>query len=349
MQSLPAQQSGDLSHKLDYVSMSGHVTFLRSFEAANTSPTLAEQPIPPTANPSTVVQQHQHHTYSHTPLNQPHISYDVNSRPTTTVLLDTRQPIRPPTPVQQPLASAANMTGPPRPQQPMEHLAHATTAPFPPLPRPNFPLKCTAQPALEQHTVLESHVAPHPSFAEAAKLQSLPAPAAPSVPPVPVLDAEAVSAYTPAAGVTVPSTPQLQHQLQHGLSVPEMPKLDAVEEVIYQVTVQAESDKDKQQYQKEPANAASTLTGSTSTTLQSSVSPTFTVDTHLMDGVHVPVPADAKEHRVTQAYTETEVPVPGKDGKEAMEVRRVWEERVDDGEWTVVREEKAVLVDGKEA
>ena len=145
--------------------------------------------------------------------------------------------------------------------------------------------------------------------------------------------------------MTVPSTPQLQHQLHHDLSVPETTKLDAVEEMIYQVSVEAESEKDKQQYQKEPANAAATLMG----TLQSSASPTFTVGIHLMDGVHVPVPADGKEHRITQAYTETEVPVPGEDGKEATEVRRVWEERVDDGEWTVVREEKAVLVEGKEA
>ena len=66
---------------------------------------------------------------------------------------------------------------------------------------------------------------------------------------------------------------------------------------------------------------------------------------HLMEGTHISISQDDKVHEVAQAYTKTEKPLDlVVDGdKHVVEVRQVWEERLDDGEWQVVREEQALI------
>jgi hypothetical protein len=68
-------------------------------------------------------------------------------------------------------------------------------------------------------------------------------------------------------------------------------------------------------------------------------------DVHLMDGIHITIPEDGRMHEVSQTYTKIEKPLDDLvDGdKQVLEVRQVWEERLDDGEWQVVRQEQSLM------
>ena len=181
----------------------------------------------------------------------------------------------------------------------------------------------------------------------------MPAPAAlsaPAVPPAPLLDPDTAGQCTAAAAATGPTTPQLKQQLHGGLSTPETPTLNAVNIMF---SKQEEQSKQQQQQQQQQS-AAKTDTrsdveedasGSSSTAAPVSSAASSPAGHHLLDGVHIDLPRDSKEHKVTQAFTKTEVPLDDVNGQRAMEIRKVWEERVDDGEWTVVKEERVVVLD----
>jgi uncharacterized protein (DUF39 family) len=67
---------------------------------------------------------------------------------------------------------------------------------------------------------------------------------------------------------------------------------------------------------------------------------------HLMDGVHIPIPEEAMAHKISQAYTKIERPLyyySTAGNKQVLEVRQVWEKRLDDGEWQVVRQKQSLV------
>ena len=296
----------------------------------------------------------------------------------TTVILDTRKPIPPvhfqPTPA---ALSSLTSAGNHQPSPPMEAQGDTwqTKARLLQLRMEQqslHPARCAevtavGPPTQPDEVRTQSHErsstpepTPTPALTTTSALNSdITAPPS-SVPTAPTLDTAEVDSYTVATAVVVPTSPQLQKQLQLGLSAAETPKLAGLAALFKEPSCSSvnkpastsivdpstpKMDGLKELF-KQPSSAALTRSP-VSPSLDPSTTPCLRspeAEVHLMDGAHIPIPQDAKEHTLTQAYTKTETLLPYTDGdKEVLEVRQVWEERLDDGKYQVVRDETSLV------
>ena len=291
--------------KLASVSRTGHVTFLRVVACNFGISADGDNRIrtPGSLEPENVV-----------PI-RPHCGSDPNKKPIT-VLLDTRGPIRP---------------------------AHvqADAVAMNTLVRAHSPSKVEQQQLLSTSASDAAQAQPKPTSLSTQQRALLAAAPPSSVPSAPVLDLDVVDSYAPSSVGAAPTTRQLQHQLDFGLSASEAPKLAApAAELNPEIPIAGLTESSHSEQPSPSALTGVSRSRETVTADSSQGSTESVVDVHLLDGIHVAIPQDSAAHKLTQAYTKTEKPVHDSIGDTGvLEVRQVWEERVDDGDWQVVKEE----------